>query len=184
MALNDYKITSFQKLVASLDDKPNANQGMSSAQLKAYFDSSPEELRVALNGAIDCLQSESLPQVYLNRFSHGKIIYCGSHSGGDHSIGYNGDVTKFFNRKINNIAPAYFKINMQVYALNNQGKYFSKKDVERENFNSFYVSLDPFSPDLVHATLYWENDNLNVAINSGYPITAIAIIEWIGMLSY
>lgn len=51
MPISSRKITAFTNLIASLADKPNAT--LSAAQLKAKFDSSPEELRVALNGLID-----------------------------------------------------------------------------------------------------------------------------------
>lgn len=49
----DKKIATFTKLVANLADKPNAT--MTAAELKAWWDSSPEELRVKLNGLIDDL---------------------------------------------------------------------------------------------------------------------------------
>lgn len=54
MPLADNKIDQFQKRVSDLADKPNIG---SAAALKAYFDSSPEELRVAVNGLIDILLS-------------------------------------------------------------------------------------------------------------------------------
>jgi hypothetical protein len=47
------KLTIYTKLIADLADKPN----MSGADLKAYFDSSPEEIRVAFNALIDGLKS-------------------------------------------------------------------------------------------------------------------------------
>ncbi|MFS0904124.1 pyocin knob domain-containing protein [Priestia aryabhattai] len=45
------KINGFSKKVANLPDVPT----LSAAELKAYFDSSPEEVRVALNNLIDAL---------------------------------------------------------------------------------------------------------------------------------
>lgn len=53
MAITDNKIVSFAKIIADLADKPNAT--LSATQLKEYFDSSPEEIRVALNALIDDL---------------------------------------------------------------------------------------------------------------------------------
>lgn len=55
MAIVDRKISAFTKLISALADKPNSTQGYDSTTLKAYFDSSPEELRTALNGLIDDL---------------------------------------------------------------------------------------------------------------------------------
>lgn len=49
------KLSGFSKLIASLADKPNTI--MSATELKAYWDSSPEELRQALNALIDVLTS-------------------------------------------------------------------------------------------------------------------------------
>jgi hypothetical protein len=49
------KITAFQKLIASLPDEPNANDGLTAQQVKEWFDSSPEELRAAFNGLVDAL---------------------------------------------------------------------------------------------------------------------------------
>lgn len=57
MSLIDNKITSFTKKIADLPTKPNASQGLTAQQLKQYYDSSPEELKVALNGLIDELLS-------------------------------------------------------------------------------------------------------------------------------
>lgn len=47
------KLNAFQKKVADLADVPS----MSSAELKSYFDSSPDEVRQALNAVIDVLYS-------------------------------------------------------------------------------------------------------------------------------
>jgi hypothetical protein len=55
MPLTDNQITTFVKKIIDLTDTPSEN--MSPADLKAYFDSSPEELRVAVNGLIDDLIS-------------------------------------------------------------------------------------------------------------------------------
>ena len=52
MAISSRKIDAFTKLIASLADKPNLG---SSTLLKQYFDSSPDELKTALNGLIDDL---------------------------------------------------------------------------------------------------------------------------------
>ena len=52
MTISARKITAFQKLVASLADHPSLG---STALLKQWFDSSTEEVRVALNGVIDDL---------------------------------------------------------------------------------------------------------------------------------
>lgn len=77
MALKDLKITSFQKPIAALGDRPNSVDGLSSEQLKEYFDSSPEELRLALNNVIDQVQI----QTFGSKVKQGKIIYYGEHSG-------------------------------------------------------------------------------------------------------
>lgn len=55
MTLSARKITAFTKLVAALADHPSLG---TTALLKQWFDSSPEELRVSLNGLIDDLSSE------------------------------------------------------------------------------------------------------------------------------
>ena len=49
------KLEGFTKLIADLPDHPNEN--MTSTELKIYWDSSPEETRVALNQLIDELES-------------------------------------------------------------------------------------------------------------------------------
>lgn len=46
--ITDFKINAFQKPIASLADAP----ALSAPELKEYFDSSPEELKNALNGTI------------------------------------------------------------------------------------------------------------------------------------
>lgn len=53
--IQDRKITAFLKTHAMLADDPSAT--LSAAQLKAWWDNSPEELRVALNALIDDLRS-------------------------------------------------------------------------------------------------------------------------------
>lgn len=50
-------ISIFQKRISDLPDKPNATAGLTADQLKEYFDSSPEELRVAFNTAMALLES-------------------------------------------------------------------------------------------------------------------------------
>lgn len=57
MSLLGRKITSFLKKVTDLPDRPSPTY--SASEIKAQFDSSPEELRVALNGLIDDLTSSS-----------------------------------------------------------------------------------------------------------------------------
>lgn len=56
MSLSEHKIAAFTKKVSDLADKPN-EAGMTAALVKSQFDSSPEELRVALNGVIDKLMA-------------------------------------------------------------------------------------------------------------------------------
>lgn len=51
MSLSDQKITGFTKRISQLADQPN----MQPDELKAYFDSSPEQLRQAHNGLCDVL---------------------------------------------------------------------------------------------------------------------------------
>ena len=51
MSFSDHKIQTFTNKIASLPDQPN----MLPDELKAYFDSSPEELREALNALCDAL---------------------------------------------------------------------------------------------------------------------------------
>ena len=51
MSFSDHKIQTFTNKIASLPDQPN----MLPDELKAYFDSSPEELREALNDLCDAL---------------------------------------------------------------------------------------------------------------------------------
>jgi len=51
------KLTAFTKKIVDLADVPSENQ--TAADIKAWFDSSPEELRVKLNGLIDDLTSVS-----------------------------------------------------------------------------------------------------------------------------
>jgi hypothetical protein len=55
MPLTDNKITEFIKKVVDLTDTPSEN--MAPADIKAWFDSSPEELRVKLNKVIDDLMA-------------------------------------------------------------------------------------------------------------------------------
>lgn len=55
MPIPSNKITEFQNRIAELPDKPNTL--LSAQALKEYFDSSPEELRLALNALIDRLLS-------------------------------------------------------------------------------------------------------------------------------
>lgn len=50
------RLEGFTKLIADLPDHPNEN--MTSTELKQYWDSSPEELRIALNVLIDELESQ------------------------------------------------------------------------------------------------------------------------------
>lgn len=57
MTIADRKITQFTSKIADLADKPSTSNGYTAAQVKEYFDSSPEELRVRLNGLIDDLLS-------------------------------------------------------------------------------------------------------------------------------
>lgn len=49
------KLTGFTKKIGDLPDKPTPGS-MTAAELKAYYDSSPEELRLAFNKLIDDLQ--------------------------------------------------------------------------------------------------------------------------------
>lgn len=58
MALQDNKITVFAKRVSDLPNRPSPTY--SAAEIKSYFDSSPEELRGALNAVIDVLVSRTL----------------------------------------------------------------------------------------------------------------------------
>ena len=53
----DKKIPAYEKLVIMLPDKPNAAGGLTAADLKEWFDSAPEEIRVAFNSLIDELAS-------------------------------------------------------------------------------------------------------------------------------
>lgn len=55
MPLINHKITAFLKKVVDLTDTPSEN--MSPADIKAWFDSSPEELRVKINAIVDDLTS-------------------------------------------------------------------------------------------------------------------------------
>lgn len=55
MSVSDQKIAAFSKTISQLRDQPN----MQPAELKAYFDSSPEELRQAHNGLCDALYATS-----------------------------------------------------------------------------------------------------------------------------
>lgn len=57
MALQDNKIAVFEKRVSDLPNRPSPSY--SAAEIKAYFDSSPEELREALNAVIDVLVSRT-----------------------------------------------------------------------------------------------------------------------------
>lgn len=56
MALQDNKINIFDKRVSDLPNRPGSSY--SASDIKAYFDSSPEELRRALNGIVDSLVSQ------------------------------------------------------------------------------------------------------------------------------
>ena len=49
MSFSDHKITAFQHKITDLPDQPT----LSPQELKARFDSSPEELRKAVNGICD-----------------------------------------------------------------------------------------------------------------------------------
>ena len=51
MGFESYRQGAFMKRLADLPDQPN----MQAAELKTYFDSSPEELRQALNRLCDAL---------------------------------------------------------------------------------------------------------------------------------
>jgi len=55
MTISANKITAFQKTHAMLDRKPNAIGGLTYTELQAWWDSSPEELRVAFNALVDAL---------------------------------------------------------------------------------------------------------------------------------
>jgi hypothetical protein len=55
----DKKIAAFTKIVAMLPDKPNAAAGITSEQLKVWFDSASEELRVNFNALIDEIVSSA-----------------------------------------------------------------------------------------------------------------------------
>lgn len=55
MGLADLKITEFDKKISELATRPNATTGLTDEQVKAWWDSSPEELRVKLNALIDAL---------------------------------------------------------------------------------------------------------------------------------
>lgn len=55
MPITSRKITAFAKKVADFPDRPGGT--ITAAEIKAQFDSSPEELRVAHNGAMDDLTS-------------------------------------------------------------------------------------------------------------------------------
>lgn len=55
MSVSDQKIAAFSKTISQLRDQPN----MQPAELKAYFDSSPDELRQAHNGLCDALCATS-----------------------------------------------------------------------------------------------------------------------------
>lgn len=57
MPLTDNKITAFLKKVTDLTDTPS--ESMTPADIKAWFDSSPEELRVKMNSLIDGLVSKT-----------------------------------------------------------------------------------------------------------------------------
>lgn len=59
MALIDRVITAFDKLITELPTKPNASAGLTAEQLQAWWDSSPEELRLSLNGVINDLVAAS-----------------------------------------------------------------------------------------------------------------------------
>ena len=59
MALEERKIEAFAHPVKNLPDQPS-QAGYTAAQLKEVFDSSSEELRIALNGLIDDLSGEVL----------------------------------------------------------------------------------------------------------------------------
>jgi len=54
MALEDFKITSWDAPVVNMDDNPSA-EGVTAAQLKAWFDSNSNQLKDAINGLIDAL---------------------------------------------------------------------------------------------------------------------------------
>lgn len=57
MPLTALKIDAFEKLITALPDEPNANDGLTAQQVKEWFDSSPEELRVAFNALLDSLHA-------------------------------------------------------------------------------------------------------------------------------
>ncbi|MBN8200476.1 hypothetical protein [Bacillus sp. NTK034] len=62
------KLTAFSKKVSDLADKPN--QQLTAGELKAYFDSSPEEVRVYLNKLIDELKASTASQeIGVSQFS-------------------------------------------------------------------------------------------------------------------
>jgi hypothetical protein len=63
MPLTALKIETFGKLIASLPDEPNANDGLTAQQVKEWFDASPEELRVAFNALIDTLAVTGASQI-------------------------------------------------------------------------------------------------------------------------
>jgi len=51
------KITAFTKTHQMLDQRPSAVNGLTYSQLQQWWDSSPEELRVALNSLVDALSA-------------------------------------------------------------------------------------------------------------------------------
>ena len=60
MGFESYRQGAFTKRLADLPDQPN----MQAAELKTYFDSSPEELRQALNRLCDTFQVCIIPYTY------------------------------------------------------------------------------------------------------------------------
>lgn len=60
MGLLDNKINVFEKRVSDLPNRPGS--AYSASEVKGYFDSSPEELRLALNAVIDNLLSQVVGQ--------------------------------------------------------------------------------------------------------------------------
>lgn len=70
--LQDHKIPAFQKTHSMLDDDPS--ETMSAAELKAWWDSAPEQARVAFNAALDDIDALYALKSELNGVVLGQIL--------------------------------------------------------------------------------------------------------------
>lgn len=171
MALKDIKIAAFQNVIASLPDKPNANSGMTSEQLKSYFDSSPEELRVALNNLIDQAQI----QEFGDDFKQGRIIYTGKGTG-NYSLTLNGVPSTYYQY----VSGSFAILRGYLYILSNDDYVIYSVTVKNENCSCTLSEHSGSPAPAATATVNYLGFNLMINISGNSK--AIAVLDYTEIL--